>query len=116
MTSYRYDTDQPELLNQIAGQLLCEHCLTPLAEFFKIMGDPTRLKLLMALDQHELCASDLANIVNSSRSAISHSLKALKAAHLVASRKEGKTVFYRLADEHVQSVLQVALTHVQEKD
>lgn len=85
-----------------------------LASFYKVMADQTRLSLLTALEAGELCATDLANVAGMSRSAVSHQLKALKDAHLVKSRKEGKTVYYELDDEHIHKVLSVALEHVKE--
>ena len=78
------------------------------------MGDPTRLMLLMALEAGELCASDLANVTNMSRSAVSHQLKTLRQAKLVKSRRDGKIIFYELDDEHIHSVLKVALEHIKE--
>lgn len=88
--------------------------ISELAEFYKIMGDATRLRLLISLENGEFCATDLARLANMSRSAVSHQLKALRSAKLVKSRKEGKTVFYSLDDEHIHSVLKVALEHIQE--
>ena len=86
-----------------------------LAAFYKVMADNTRLRLLMALEHGELCATDLANVTNMSRSAVSHQLKSLKEAHLVRARKEGKTVYYELDDEHIHKVLTVAFEHVKEE-
>ena len=83
-------------------------------DFYKVMGDTTRLKLLMALETGEFCASDLANVSQMTRSAVSHQLKTLKSNKLVKSRKEGKTVYYSLDDEHIHSVLKVALEHILE--
>ncbi|MGM9960581.1 MAG: ArsR/SmtB family transcription factor [Allobaculum sp.] len=85
-----------------------------LADFYKIMADSTRLKILIALESGELCVSDIAMLVNMSRSAVSHQLSSLKAAKLVQSRKEGKGVYYTLDDEHIHSIIKVALTHIQE--
>lgn len=97
-------------------ELPSDNDLNRLAEFYKIMGDPTRLKILITLEKGEFCASDVANVVGMSRSAISHQFKALKAAKLVKSRKEGKTVFYSLDDSHIHSVLHVAFEHILEED
>ncbi len=90
--------------------------LNRLSEFYKIMGDATRLKILIALEEDEFCASDIANICGMSRSAVSHQLKSLKSAKLVKSRKEGKTVYYSLDDSHIHSVLRVAFEHILEED
>lgn len=93
-----------------------EQTIDQLADFYKVMGDGTRLKLLMVMEIGEFCASDLAGLVGMSRSAASHQLKALKTAKLIKSRKEGKTVFYSLDDEHIHSVLKVSLEHILEDD
>lgn len=85
-----------------------------LANFYKIMADPTRLKILIALESGELCVTDIALLVNMSRSAVSHQLRSLKSAKLVRSRKDGKGVFYTLDDEHIHSIIKVALTHIKE--
>lgn len=90
--------------------------LERLADFYKIMGDQTRLRLLMALEQKEQCVSELSAICEMSLSAVSHQLKALRSAKLVKSRKEGKAVYYSLDDEHIHSVIKVALAHILEDD
>ena len=79
------------------------------------MGDSTRLQLLMALQLDEFCVSDLSYLLNMTRSAISHQLKALKVAKLIKSRKEGKIVYYSLDDDHVREVLEKSFEHVKEK-
>lgn len=89
--------------------------ISDLSDFFKVMGDSTRLQLLIALQTGEFCVSDLSYLLNMTRSAISHQLKALKVAKLVKSRKDGKTVFYSLDDDHVREVLKKSLEHIQEK-
>ena len=90
--------------------------LEKMADFYKIMGDPTRLKVLISLEKHEFCASDLASLAGMSRSAISHQLKGLKTAKLVKSRKEGKTVYYSLDDDHIHELLNVAFSHIFEEE
>ncbi|MBP3852676.1 MAG: winged helix-turn-helix transcriptional regulator [Erysipelotrichaceae bacterium] len=114
--SYLYDPHNPELIELAIQEMPCDQTTDSLSQFFKVMGDVTRLKLLMALEKGELCASDLSNVVGLNRSAISHQLKALKTAKLVKSRKEGKTVYYSLDDEHIHSVLKVSLEHILEED
>lgn len=89
--------------------------ISNLSDFFKVMGDSTRLQLLIALQADEFCVSDLSYLLNMTRSAISHQLKALKVAKLVKSRKDGKTVFYSLDDDHIKSILKKSLEHIQEK-
>lgn len=109
-----YEPADEEQVLKVRDSLPDSDKLNRLADFYKIMGDPTRLKILMALEQHEFCASDIANVVGMSRSAVSHQLKALRSAKLVKSRKEGKTVFYSLDDSHIHSVLHVAFEHILE--
>lgn len=89
--------------------------ISDLSDFFKVMGDSTRLQLLIALQLGEFCVSDLSYLLNMTRSAISHQLKALKMSKLIKSRKEGKTVFYSLDDEHIRGILEKSLEHIQEK-
>ena len=85
-----------------------------LADVFKIFGDVTRLKILYALFDSELCVCDIANELNMSQSAISHQLRTLKTAKLVKNRKEGKIVYYSLDDEHVKHIFDQGLLHVTE--
>ena len=83
-------------------------------DFFKMFADPTRAKILWALDQSELCVCDLGEVLGMSKSAVSHQLGTLRKAHLVKFRREGKNVFYSLKDEHVKSILEVGMEHIQE--
>ena len=112
--NFSYEIQNKDLVYKVMKQAPKWEIIEKLADFYKIMGDPTRLRLLISLENGELCASDLANITSMSRSAVSHQLKSLRQANLVKFRKEGKTVFYSLDDEHVHSILKVALEHVQE--
>lgn len=96
------------------GPAADEESIARLADFYKVMGDVTRLKLLIALESQELCVSDLAAMTGMTLSAVSHQLKTLKSACLVRSRKEGKTVYYALDDDHIHSIIKVALAHVLE--
>ena len=89
--------------------------LEDLSDFFKVLGDPTRLKILLALRSGELCVCDLSATVGLSVSAISHQLAGLRRARLVAGRRDGKVVYYRLDDEHVEAVLDLARIHVDER-
>ncbi|HIV34956.1 MAG TPA: metalloregulator ArsR/SmtB family transcription factor [Candidatus Blautia intestinigallinarum] len=88
--------------------------LQNLADLFKIFGDPTRIRILCALSGGELCVCDIASILDMSQSAISHQLSTLKQSQLVRSRREGKTVYYSLADSHVAAILSQGLEHVLE--
>lgn len=90
--------------------------MTDLADFYKVMGDGTRLKLLMSLDNGPLCVSDLSCILNMTLSAISHQLKILRVAKLVKSTKVGKVVYYALDDDHIKKILDMGLEHILERD
>ncbi len=85
-----------------------------LGEFFRIMGDATRLKIILSLSKEELCVCDLAAIIGVSSSAVSHQLRILRGARLVHYRREGKIVYYSLADYHVEHLLKDALNHLKE--
>lgn len=111
---YLYQTSDPLRIEEAQKKMPDTSSIEQLADFYKVMGDSTRLKLLMALETGEFCASDLANVSQMTRSAVSHQLKTLKSNKLVKSRKEGKTVYYSLDDEHIHSVLKVALEHILE--
>jgi len=94
---------------------LDEELILDVANFFDALGNPTRLKILISLIREELCTNDLSEIVGLSISAISHQLRILKDRKIVAYRKEGKNVFYRLDDEHVKGILEAALEHLREE-
>ncbi|MFH1985324.1 MAG: metalloregulator ArsR/SmtB family transcription factor [Pseudomonadota bacterium] len=85
-----------------------------LADVFKTLGDPTRLKMVMALQACELCVCDLAAVCGLSESAASHQLRVLRNLRIVANRRDGKIVFYRLADDHVGDLIRQSLAHVLE--
>lgn len=91
-----------------------EETVQRLADFFKLFGDPTRLRILFALESRELCVCDLSAALGMHKSAISHQLKSLRQAHLVAARKTGRSVYYRLDDAHIQAILDQGLDHVLE--
>jgi len=88
--------------------------LSDLAEFFKIFGDSTRIKILYALSQSEMCVCDITNLLQMGQSAISHQLRVLKQMRLVKSRRDGKTVFYSLADGHIETILAQGMEHIDE--
>lgn len=87
---------------------------TAASDFFKAFSDKTRLRILTALVSAELCVCDIATLLDMSQSAISHQLRFLKQARLVKSRKNGKTVYYALCDDHIQTILAQGIAHVQE--
>jgi ArsR family transcriptional regulator len=89
--------------------------LFDLAELFKIFGDSTRIRIMSALFKTEMCVCDIAELMKMTQSAISHQLRILRQSKLVKTRKEGKTVFYSLADEHVMQIFDQGLSHISEK-
>ena len=91
-----------------------EEQLYDLAELFKVFGDSTRIRILYALFEAELCVCDIADLLGMSISAISHQLRVLKQARLVKYRRDGKTVFYSLADDHVRAILAKGMDHITE--
>lgn len=91
-----------------------EDKLCDLAEIFKVFGDSTRIKILYVLFESEMCVCDIAQILNMNQSAISHQLKILKQNRLVKSRREGKAVFYSLADGHVRTIINQGMEHIEE--
>lgn len=103
------------LVKEIQKKMNSYNTITDLSDFFKIMGDSTRLQLLMVLEYGELCVSDLAYLLNMSISAVSHQLKSLRNAKLVKVRREGKNIYYSLDDNHINSILEVSLAHILEK-
>lgn len=102
------------VVKQVLDSMPNEIALKELSEFFKVVGDPTRTKILWALDGVELCVCDISTILGMSKSAVSHQLSTLKKSNLVKFRREGKNVFYSLKDHHVKSILEVGMEHIQE--
>ena len=103
-----------EIVSQVNANMPDEEILYDLAELFKLFADSTRIKILYVLFASELCVCDIAQLLNMSQSAISHQLRALKQAKLVRHRREGKQVFYSLADGHVRTILGQGMEHVAE--
>ncbi len=101
-------------LSLIEKEMPCDEKLIDLAEFFRLFGDSTRIKIIFALSKSELCVCDLAAALGMSSSAISHQLRLLKARKLVKNRREGKSVFYSLADEHVKTIVNQGMEHIAE--
>ena len=99
---------------QVLRDMPDDETLYDLAELFKIFGDSTRIKILYALFEAELCVCDIAQLLNLSQSAVSHQLRVLKASRLVKPRREGKTVFYSLADDHVRKIIAQGMEHISE--
>lgn len=97
---------------EVIQQLPSIEKLNHLADFFKVFGDTTRIRILTSLYNHELCVCDIAYVLEMTQSAISHQLRVLKQARLVKSRKEGKAVYYSLDDEHVKKIIEVGMAHI----
>ena len=91
-----------------------DEAVIDLADFFKVFADSTRMKIIYALMENELCVCDIANIVQTTQSAISHQLRLLKQAKLVKFRKEGKVVYYSLDDEHISQIVKKGREHIEE--
>ena len=89
--------------------------ITDMSNFFKILGEPTRIKILNTLDNNEMCVCDIANVLNMTKSTISHQLNILRINNIVKYKKVGKEVYYTLDDEHVKKVFEIALSHIGHK-
>ncbi len=103
-----------ELIKIVNEQLPDEEKLYDLAELFKVFGDSTRIRILFVLSSAEVCVCDLAEALHMTQSAISHQLKILKSSKLVKCRREGKSVFYSLADGHVGTIIKQGMEHIEE--
>lgn len=103
-----------ELLKIVNEKMPEEEELYDLAELFKVFGDSTRIRILFVLFEAEVCVCDLAELLHMTQSAVSHQLKILKQNKLVKSRREGKSIFYSLADSHVRTIINQGLEHIEE--
>lgn len=101
-------------VEEVKGKMPKEELLYDLAEFFKVFGDSTRIKILYVLLQSEMCVCDIGQLLNVSQSAVSHQLRFLKQMQLVKFRREGKTMFYSLSDGHIETILNQGLDHIKE--
>ena len=105
----------PEAIRAALGGMPPEGELAELAELFKVFGDSTRIRILFILARSELCVCDIADVLGLTQPAVSDQLKALKQARLVKNRREGKTVYYSLADRHVEMIIGMAKEHLEEE-
>ena len=103
-----------DVVKRVLERQPADEYLYELAELFKVFGDSTRIKILYALFESDLCVGDLAQLVGISQSAVSHQLKILKDAKLVKFKREGKIIFYMLDDDHVRTMLSMGMEHVEE--
>jgi Predicted transcriptional regulators len=104
-----------DVVDAVRGRMPEENELCDLSDFFKILGDSTRAKIISALDEHEMCVCDLAALLGMTKSAISHQLGLLRRDNLVKNRKEGRVVFYSLSDDHIKQIFEMGLEHIKEK-
>lgn len=107
--------DHHSLLDEVHQVIPDDELLCDLADLFKIFGDSTRIKILYGLFESEMCVCAIAELLGMSQSAISHQLKVLKDNNLVGNRREGKTIYYYLADEHVRSMIGQGFEHLTEE-
>jgi DNA-binding transcriptional ArsR family regulator len=103
---------QKEKIEQTVNSMPNEDDMLSLAECFKVLSDTTRLKIVLALLENELCVSDICHVVNLSQSAVSHQLRVLRAARLAKYRKEGKMIYYSMDDDHVTNIIKQAVEHI----
>ena len=103
-----------DIVKNVQEHMPQEEELRDLADFFKVFGDTTRIRILYTLFQSEMCVCDLAQPLDMTQSAISHQLRVLKQMKLVANRREGKTVFYSLADSHIKTIMNQGMEHIRE--
>jgi len=104
------------VINKVKENIPQEETLYDLADFFKVLGDSTRIKILYALFQAEMCVCDIAALLGMTQSSISHQLRVLKQARIVKYRRDGKVVFYSLDDEHVKVIFDQGLIHIAERN
>ena len=103
-----------DVVKRVLESQPAEEVLYDLAALFKVFGDSTRIRILYALIESELCVGDIAQLLNLGQSAVSHQLKLLKDAKLVKFRREGKVIFYALNDDHVRTILNMGMEHIEE--
>lgn len=103
-----------DIVVRVKDKLPAEETLYDLAELFKVFGDTTRIKIICALFESEMCVCDLSCLLNMTQSAISHQLRVLKSARLVKFRRKGKVVYYSLDDEHIKHIYDAGLNHISE--
>ena len=107
--------DHETILHQVRNDLPTDELLCDLSDLFKIFGDTTRAKIMFALTKSEMCVCAIAELIGMTQPAVSHQLKILKDANLVGNRREGKTIYYFLADEHVTTIIVQGFEHLIEK-
>ncbi|WP_455043033.1 ArsR/SmtB family transcription factor [Leptotrichia buccalis] len=114
-TTYETKAIHKDVVKRVGKTMPKEEIIYDLADFFKILGDTTRMRILSALFQEEMCVYDIANLLKMTQSAISHQLRVLKQGRFVKHRKEGKIVYYSLEDEHIKHIVEQGMIHILEK-
>lgn len=102
-------------VRDIRENMISDDEVTSLSNLFKVLGDPTRAKIVMALDKREVCVCDLSVALNMTKSAVSHQLAVLKAHNIVKSRREGKHIYYSFDDEHITTIIEIADEHIKHR-
>ncbi|MEG2082587.1 MAG: metalloregulator ArsR/SmtB family transcription factor [Oscillospiraceae bacterium] len=105
-----------QTVSQAKSSMPTDKEISGISAFFKVLGDPTRIRLMCVLEKGELCVCDLAVALDMTKSAISHQLSGLRSAKLVKSRREGKNIYYSVDDDHVREVLTLAYTHIRHSE
>lgn len=105
-----------DIVDKVKKDFPSNHLTDTLSDFFKIFGDTTRVRIMCALDKSEMCVGDISVLLDMTVSAVSHQLKILRDASLVKTKRQGKVVFYSLADEHVQRIIECGIEHILEKE
>lgn len=113
-TSILCDVLHEDIVNEVKNRMPARETFSHLADLYKMFADNTRVQILFALECREMCVCDLASLLNITKSAVSHQLKSLRLMNLIKNRKEGKIVYYSLADSHVQDILKCGFEHVNE--
>ena len=107
--------DHQEAIRSARKAIPAEESITGITETFKVLSDPNRLRIVLALLREELCVLDIAELIGITESAVSHQMRLLRTLRLVKQRKEGKMVFYSLDDEHIEDLIRVASRHIEEQ-
>lgn len=110
------DVLHADIVDKVKKDFPSNQLINTLSDFFKIFGDTTRVKIMYALDKSEMCVGDISVLLDMTVSAVSHQLKILREASLVKTKRQGKIVFYSLADEHVQRIIECGIEHIIEKE
>ena len=114
ISTNEFTAEREDIVKKVSEQQPDDEILYDLAELFKVFGDSTRIKILYSMFENELCVNDIARLLNLSQSSVSHQLRILKTSKLVKFRREGKSIYYSLDDEHVRAIISMGMEHVEE--